>query len=117
MLHRLLISVSLNKNDRIEIRSEKYVSGKTHIVNCVHHSVIVLVGSIDLADLNLENSYKITRALKAYSQSKLANILFTKELARRLKCEEMRYFHRKRIKTAKNLISRSRLKFFLIRPS
>lgn len=39
-------------------------------------------GQIDREDLNSEKSYN---KYKAYSQSKLANILFTQELARRLK--------------------------------
>ncbi|XP_031618065.1 retinol dehydrogenase 14-like isoform X2 [Contarinia nasturtii] len=39
-------------------------------------------GEINRADLNSEKSYN---KFKAYSQSKLANILFTQELARRLK--------------------------------
>ncbi len=39
-------------------------------------------GTIDLKDLEKENSYSI---IKAYSQSKLANILFTKQLANLLK--------------------------------
>ncbi len=38
-------------------------------------------GKIHFDDLNLENGYS---AFKAYSQSKLANIMFTYELARRL---------------------------------
>jgi NAD(P)-dependent dehydrogenase (short-subunit alcohol dehydrogenase family) len=38
-------------------------------------------GSIDFADLQLERRYGMW---KAYSQSKLANVLFTRELARRL---------------------------------
>ncbi|MBU2589998.1 MAG: SDR family oxidoreductase [Nanoarchaeota archaeon] len=39
-------------------------------------------GKINFEDINLENSYN---SLKAYSQSKLVNILFTYELARRNK--------------------------------
>lgn len=42
---------------------------------------IITVGAIH-DDLNMKESYT---PLKAYMQSKLANILFTKELARRLK--------------------------------
>jgi NAD(P)-dependent dehydrogenase (short-subunit alcohol dehydrogenase family) len=41
-----------------------------------------MLSKIDLQDLNWENSYSRT---KAYSQSKLANLLFTYELDRRLK--------------------------------
>ncbi|XP_012282600.1 retinol dehydrogenase 12 [Orussus abietinus] len=41
-----------------------------------------MVGNIHFEDLNMERNYK---ASKAYAQSKLANILFTTELARRLK--------------------------------
>ena len=40
------------------------------------------VGRIHFDDINLKNGYNV---IKAYSQSKLANVLFTKELARRLK--------------------------------
>jgi len=40
------------------------------------------VTDIDFDDINMERSYS---PLKSYAQSKLANILFTKELARRLK--------------------------------
>ena len=40
------------------------------------------VGKIHFEDINLEKSYNV---IKAYSQSKLANVLFTRELARRLK--------------------------------
>ena len=40
-----------------------------------------MVGGIDFDDVEGEKSY---RPLKAYSQSKLANILFTRELSRRL---------------------------------
>lgn len=39
------------------------------------------VADIDFDDINLEKSYT---PVKGYKQSKLANILFTKELARRL---------------------------------
>lgn len=40
------------------------------------------VGKIHFDDINLKKGYNV---VKAYSQSKLANILFTRELARRLK--------------------------------
>ena len=40
------------------------------------------VGRIHFDDINLKKGYNVIRA---YSQSKLANVLFTKELARRLK--------------------------------
>ena len=40
------------------------------------------VGRIHFEDINLRNGFNV---VKAYSQSKLANVLFTKELARRLK--------------------------------
>jgi len=40
------------------------------------------VGKIHFDDINLEKGYNV---IKAYSQSKLANVLFTRELARRLK--------------------------------
>ena len=40
------------------------------------------VGMIHFDDINLKKGYNVIRA---YSQSKLANVLFTKELARRLK--------------------------------
>ncbi|MBO4457393.1 MAG: SDR family oxidoreductase [Butyrivibrio sp.] len=39
-------------------------------------------GKIHFDDINLEHGYNVVRA---YSQSKLANVLFTKELAKRLK--------------------------------
>lgn len=42
---------------------------------------ILAVGSIHLENLNLEKSYG---AIKAYTQSKLANVLFSSELARKL---------------------------------
>ncbi|XP_070167746.1 retinol dehydrogenase 12-like [Polyergus mexicanus] len=44
-------------------------------------SFTYILGDIDFDDINLEKSYT---PLKGYTQSKLANILFTKELARRL---------------------------------
>ncbi len=44
-------------------------------------SVAHLMGKIDFSDLNWENGYK---AQAAYGQSKLANLLFTYELQRRL---------------------------------
>jgi NAD(P)-dependent dehydrogenase (short-subunit alcohol dehydrogenase family) len=40
------------------------------------------VGNIHFDDINLTKGYNV---VKAYSQSKLANVLFTRELARRLK--------------------------------
>lgn len=40
------------------------------------------VGKIHFEDINLRKGFNV---VKAYSQSKLANVLFTKELARRLK--------------------------------
>lgn len=40
------------------------------------------VGNIHFEDINLEKGYNV---IKAYSQSKLANVLFTRELARRLR--------------------------------
>lgn len=40
------------------------------------------VGKIHFEDINLNKGYNV---VKAYSQSKLANVLFTRELARRLK--------------------------------
>jgi NAD(P)-dependent dehydrogenase (short-subunit alcohol dehydrogenase family) len=40
------------------------------------------VGRIHFEDINLKKGYNV---VKAYSQSKLANVLFTRELARRLK--------------------------------
>ena len=40
------------------------------------------VGKIHFDDINLRKGYNV---VKAYSQSKLANVLFTRELARRLK--------------------------------
>ncbi|XP_025263373.1 retinol dehydrogenase 11 [Camponotus floridanus] len=45
-------------------------------------SLAHIFGNIHFNDINLEKSYS---PLKAYAQSKMANILFTKELARRLK--------------------------------
>jgi hypothetical protein len=38
-------------------------------------------GDLNLDDVNLDNSYG---PIKAYSQSKLANVMFSSELARRL---------------------------------
>ncbi|XP_011689557.1 PREDICTED: retinol dehydrogenase 12-like isoform X2 [Wasmannia auropunctata] len=50
-------------------------------------SFTYVAGDIDFDDINLERSYG---PLKSYTQSKLANILFTKELARRLKGANIR---------------------------
>lgn len=44
------------------------------------------IGKINFKDINLEKGYNV---IKAYSQSKLANVLFTKELARRLKDQKI----------------------------
>ncbi|XP_036149349.1 retinol dehydrogenase 11 isoform X2 [Monomorium pharaonis] len=48
-------------------------------------SLAHIYGKIHLSDINLERSWWYFRPWKAYFQSKLANILFTKELARQLK--------------------------------
>ncbi|KYN29236.1 Retinol dehydrogenase 12 [Trachymyrmex cornetzi] len=45
-------------------------------------SIVHIFADIDFDDINLERSYA---PFKSYAQTKLANILFTKELARRLK--------------------------------
>ncbi|XP_018302940.1 retinol dehydrogenase 11-like, partial [Mycetomoellerius zeteki] len=54
---------------------------KSHFISVTHKSSIT-VANIDFDDINLERSYG---PIKSYAQSKLANILFTKELARKLK--------------------------------
>ncbi|XP_011689555.1 PREDICTED: retinol dehydrogenase 12-like isoform X2 [Wasmannia auropunctata] len=55
-------------------------SPNCRIINVSSFSYIFV--DIDFNDINLEKSYA---PFKSYAQSKLANILFTKELARRLK--------------------------------
>ncbi|XP_075452548.1 retinol dehydrogenase 13 isoform X2 [Ascaphus truei] len=55
-------------------------SGDSRIINV--SSLAHIVGDIDLDDLNWEKKKYNTKA--AYCQSKLANVLFTNELARRL---------------------------------
>ena len=55
-------------------------NGKARIINVA--SEASKDAKINLEDLNLKNSYS---SFKSYSQSKLANIIFTYELARRLK--------------------------------
>lgn len=55
-------------------------SAPSRIVNV--SSLAHVRGEIKLADLNSEQSYD---SGKAYSQSKLANVLFTRELAKKLK--------------------------------
>lgn len=55
-------------------------SSGARIVNL--SSVAHVRGQIQFENLNLEGEYTLT---KAYSQSKLANVLFTNELQRRLK--------------------------------
>ena len=52
-------------------------------MNEEHYKLIIFLGgTINFEDLNSEKSYV---PIKAYQQSKLANVLFTKELARKLK--------------------------------
>ena len=54
----------------------------SHLYYCVLFLFMVDAGgTINFEDLNSEQSYS---AWKAYCQSKLANVLFCKELARRL---------------------------------
>jgi len=55
-------------------------SGPSRIINVSSNGH--LKGAIDFNDLNGSNKYS---GLRAYSQSKLGNVLFTKELSRRLK--------------------------------
>lgn len=47
-------------------------------------------GEINIADLNSDKSYDPGRA---YNQSKLANILFTRELAKRLEGLSLRVYY------------------------
>jgi len=53
-----------------------------YICYVIYINIFIIVGDINFDDISLEKSYG---TWKAYEQSKLANILFTKELARRLK--------------------------------
>ena len=62
-------------------------STSARIVNVSSH--FYRPGSIFFDDLNLEGSY-LLRGTRAYSQSKLANILFTRALAKRLAMEGSR---------------------------
>ncbi|XP_057325469.1 retinol dehydrogenase 11-like isoform X1 [Microplitis mediator] len=57
-------------------------STPARIINVSSMAHSVLGGDIHFDDINLEKSYS---PLKAYGQSKLANVLFTTELSRRLK--------------------------------
>lgn len=47
------------------------------------------IGKIHFDDYNLSKGFKILHVIRAYGQSKLANILFTRELAERLKDREI----------------------------
>jgi NAD(P)-dependent dehydrogenase (short-subunit alcohol dehydrogenase family) len=51
--------------------------------------LFVTGGTINFEDLNSEKSYSPT---KAYCQSKLANVLFSKELGTRLKGISLRFY-------------------------
>ncbi|XP_048122668.1 retinol dehydrogenase 12-like [Alosa alosa] len=55
-------------------------SAPSRVINL--SSIAHLIGKINFEDVNSEKTYHATRA---YAQSKLANILFTRELARRVK--------------------------------
>lgn len=57
----------------------QFILDDFHSIHCL---LPALGGDIHFDDINLEKSYS---PLKSYGQSKLANILFTKELANRLK--------------------------------
>lgn len=47
------------------------------------------IGKIHFDDYNLSKGFKVLHVIRAYGQSKLANILFTRELAERLKDREI----------------------------
>jgi predicted tellurium resistance membrane protein TerC len=66
-----------------QARHLKNISTENHLLLQYAVSVFMAVigGTINFEDLNGEKSYS---ASKAYFQSKLANVLFCKELARRL---------------------------------
>lgn len=60
-------------------------SGQSRIINV--SSLAHIAGEIDFEDLNWEKKKYDTKA--AYCQSKLANVLFTNELAKRLQGESV----------------------------
>lgn len=68
-------------------------------------------GSINLEDINSEKSYDKKRA---YSQSKLANVLFTRSLAKRLEGEDVTfgYFESNRIKCQSNKLDKRKKKLY-----
>ena len=65
----------------------KQSSSIARIINV--SSVVHFLGLIRFDDINMENRYN---CLKAYAQSKLANILFTRELAKRLNGTNIRAY-------------------------
>lgn len=64
----------------LTLRLLQYMSAGSRIVNVA--SGAHKVGKIHFDDINLSHGFNV---VKAYSQSKLANILFTRELAKRIK--------------------------------
>lgn len=58
-------------------------------------------GKINIDDLNLEKSYKPELA---YNQSKLANVLFTKELAKKLEGTNTSFYSKKKSVKIYNLL-------------
>lgn len=72
----------------VNVASMAHISQSLSIIHFIQLIVIIqnilLGGSINFDDLNNDKSYS---SMAAYSQSKLANILFSKELAQRLKGE------------------------------
>lgn len=83
LTHLLLdvIKVSFNKSFSNRIHNIfLQISQPSRII--VVSSMAHLYGKIKKDDINSENSYN---EISCYCQSKLANVLFTKELARRLK--------------------------------
>ncbi len=61
------------------LREQLLAAGSARVVNTSSHAHYR--GKVDFADLQFEHNYK---AFPAYSNSKLYNVLFTRELARRL---------------------------------